>query len=84
MESVLVSPLPAADALLVPNVSVAEVRQLRPCRWHDVDTGTLERVANRSPDSLGTVDPCDPGTDPRNGTFAGVPYSDTFLPCLAR
>ena len=25
MESVLVSPLPAADALLVPNVSVAEV-----------------------------------------------------------
>ena len=28
-----------------------------------VDTGTLERVANWSPDSLATVDPCDPGTE---------------------
>ena len=25
-----------------------------------VDTGTLERVANWSPDSVATVDPCDP------------------------
>ena len=38
-----------------------------------VDTGTLERVANWSPDSVATVDPCDPGTDPRNGPFAGIP-----------
>ena len=37
-----------------------------------VDTGTLERVANWSPDSVATVDPCDPGTDPRNGPFAGI------------
>ena len=44
-----------------------------------VDTGTLERVAKRSPDSVATVDPCDPGTDPRNGPFAGIPHGDTFL-----
>ena len=39
-----------------------------------VDTGTHERVANWSPDSVAAVDPCDPGTDPRNGPFAGVPH----------
>ena len=44
-----------------------------------VDTGTLERVANWSPDSVATVDPCDPGTDPRNGPFAGIPRGGTFL-----
>ena len=44
-----------------------------------VDTGTLERVANWSPDSVAIVDPCDPGTDPRNGPFAGIPHGDTFL-----
>ena len=44
-----------------------------------VDTGTLERVANWSPDSVATVDPCDPGTDPRNGSFAGIPHGNTFL-----
>ena len=44
-----------------------------------VDTGTLERVANWSRDSVATVDPCDPGTDPRNGPFAGIPHGDSFL-----
>ena len=38
-----------------------------------VDTGTLERVANWSPDSVATADPCDPGTDSKNGPFAGIP-----------
>ena len=40
-----------------------------------VDTGTLERVANWSPDRF----VCDPGTDPRKGLFAGIPYGGTFL-----
>ena len=43
-----------------------------------VDTGTLERVANWSPDIVDAVDPCDPGTDPRNGPDAGIPRSGTF------
>ena len=60
------------------------VRQLRHCRWHEgVDTGTLERIANWSADRFPTVDPCDPGTDPRNGRFwqvspAAVPFNVVF------
>ena len=49
-----------------------------------VDTGTHERVANWSPDSVATVDPCDLGTDPRNGPFAGIPHGVVFLRCPAR
>ena len=49
-----------------------------------VDTGTLERVADWSPDIVDAVDPCDPGTDPRNGPLAGIPHSGTFLPGLPR
>ena len=44
-----------------------------------VDTGTHERVANWSPDVGGTVDPCDPGTDPRNGPFAGISHGVVFF-----
>ena len=40
-----------------------------------MDTGTHGRVANWSPD---IVDPCDPGTDPRNGPFAGIPSAILF------
>ena len=43
-----------------------------------VDTGTHERVANWSPDIVDAVDPCDPGTDPRNGPFAGIPSAIPF------
>ena len=43
-----------------------------------MDTGTLERVANWSPDRVPTVDPCDTGTDPRNGPSAGIPHGGTF------
>ena len=35
-------------------------------------------VANWSPDSVATVDPCDPGTDPRNGPFAGILHGVIF------
>ena len=44
-----------------------------PVRRSSVDTGTHERVADWSPDSVATVDPCDPGTDPKNGPSAGTP-----------
>ena len=37
-----------------------------------VDTGTLFRVANWSPDIVDAVDPCDPGTDPRTGSLLQV------------
>ena len=43
-----------------------------------VDTGTHKRVANWSPDSVATVDPCDLGTDPKNGPFAGIPPAIPF------
>ena len=43
-----------------------------------MDTGTHERVANWSPDIVDAVDPCDPGTDPRNGPFAGIPSAIPF------
>ena len=57
-----------------PRDRLEPVRQLRHCRWHKVvDTGTLERVADWSPDIVATVDPRGPGTDPRNGPFAGHP-----------
>ena len=45
-----------------------------------VDTGTHERVANWSPDIVDAVDPCDPGTDPKNGPFAGIPHGCIFEP----
>ena len=45
---------------------------------NSVDTGTHERVANWSPDIGDTADPCDPGTDPRNGPFAGILHGRTF------
>ena len=45
-----------------------------------VDTGTHERVANWSQDSVAAVDPCDPGTDPRNGRlFCRYPPRGTFF-----
>ena len=34
-----------------------------------VDTGTHERVANWSPDSVAAVDPCDPGHRPKERPF---------------
>ena len=44
-----------------------------------MDTGTHEIAANWSPDSVATVGPCDPGTDPWNGPFAGISHGVTFF-----
>ena len=41
------------------------------------DTGTLERVANWSPDSVATVDPCHPGHQPKERPFCRYPTTAT-------
>ena len=51
-----------------PRGQLEPVRWSHQCRWHKgVDTGTSRGVANWNPDIGDTVDPCDPGTDPRTG-----------------